>query len=449
MEPHVQYCTTSDGVAIAYWAIGSGPPLVDCGTPPATHLRLEWQIPEMRAWYERLASQRTLVRFDGRGSGLSERDIDDFSIDAMVRDLEAVVSAAKLERFALLGGMNAGVAALTFAARHPDEIEALILWCAYSRGSEFFDDSGTRMLREMADRDWHMFTESASGSRFGWAHGEHAARFAALWREAVTPRTQGLVMDRLREVDVTDLLPRIKAPTLVLQREARGADVARRLGAAIPDARVAIFEGVSAATYHDDDGAIWRTLAEFLGIPVASTPSPAVESVRTILFTDVESNTALLQRLGDDAWRSLLRTHERITRDLLAAHGGVEVKTMGDGFMAWFSSPARALDCAIALQRAFGGGAVTEWAAEELRLRIGLNTGEPIVEDGDLFGTAVTLAARISAEARGGEILVPEVVRHLVAGKGFRSTERGEFLPKGFDGSVRLFSLEWSAPAGR
>ena len=155
----------------------------------------------------------------------------------------------------------------------------------------------------------------------------------------------------------------------------------------------------------------------------------------------MEGSTALTQRLGDARARELMREHERITREALAAHGGAEVKTMGDGFMASFNSAARALDCAIALQRAFAEH--NESAADPLRVRVGLNAGEPIEEEQDLFGTAVILAARIAAQAQAGEILVSEGVRQIVAGKKFLLADRGEVTLRGFEDPVRVYELNW------
>jgi len=157
--------------------------------------------------------------------------------------------------------------------------------------------------------------------------------------------------------------------------------------------------------------------------------------------TGVEGSTALTQRLGDAKARQLLREHERMVREALKAHGGSEVKTMGDGFMASFSSATKALECAIAMQRAFAEH--NESAEEPINVRIGLNAGEPIAEDDDLFGTAVNEAARITAAAKGGEILASNVVRELAKGKDFLFADRGEASLKGFDEPVRLFEVRW------
>ena len=155
----------------------------------------------------------------------------------------------------------------------------------------------------------------------------------------------------------------------------------------------------------------------------------------------------MLQRLGDDAWRAVLRDHERITRELLRAHGGTEVKTMGDGFMASFDSATKAVECAIDLQRAFA--ARNETSTEPLLVRIGLNAGEPIEEDDDLFGTAVTMAARIMGKAEGGEILCSDTVRGLCSGKGFLFADRGEFVAKGFEEPVRVYEVKWTVDSGQ
>jgi class 3 adenylate cyclase len=162
-------------------------------------------------------------------------------------------------------------------------------------------------------------------------------------------------------------------------------------------------------------------------------------AVRTILFTDIEGSTAMMQRLGDLKGREVLREHEQVTRNALASNGGTEVKTIGDAFMAWFGSPQRALECAIALQRAFASR-----EGEPLSIRVGINAGEPIAEDDDLFGSSVIIAARTAAQAKGGEILLTDVVRQLVAGKGFSFTDRGEVSLRGIEEPVRVHMLHWS-----
>ena len=174
--------------------------------------------------------------------------------------------------------------------------------------------------------------------------------------------------------------------------------------------------------------------------------------VRTILFTDVEAHTALMARLGDEAGRELLREHERLTRLALATHGGAEIKTMGDGFLTSFGSAQRALECAISLQRAISessllspeGAGTASGSAAALRIRVGINAGEPIAEDNDLFGASVIAAARLAGQADGGQVFVADVVRQLVAGKGFALEDRGERVLRGFSEPTRVWELAWS-----
>jgi class 3 adenylate cyclase len=236
---------------------------------------------------------------------------------------------------------------------------------------------------------------------------------------------------------------------LILQRRqlaaVPGVEVAKRLASGIPDARLALFEGASLYPWIGDEDAVVAAIDEFLG---DSEPAPAgaeqhaAGGLCTILFTDVEGSTALTERLGDAKAREVLRNHERIVREALRAHGGAEVKAMGDGFMASFSSATRALECAIAMQRAFAAHD-DEHPETLIRVRIGLNAGEPIAEDEDLFGTAVIMAARIAAQAKGGEIMVSDVVRQLVAGKGFLFGDRGDVPLRGFEDPVRLYEVRW------
>jgi class 3 adenylate cyclase len=225
-------------------------------------------------------------------------------------------------------------------------------------------------------------------------------------------------------------------------------DRARQLVATIPDARLSVLAGKSPFAW---DQAVVEAVRTFV-LEVAAAENRARfglrsgTAFRTILFTDIEQHGDLLRRLGDSTGRMLLREHERITREALRAHGGSEVKSMGDGFLASFGSAQRALDCAITLQRALheeGLGMHYDGLPNGLRVRVGINAGEPIAEDDDLFGHAVIAAARIASLAEGGEILVANVVRELVAGKGFLFNDRGEQPLRGLEDPVRIWQLRW------
>jgi class 3 adenylate cyclase len=281
----------------------------------------------------------------------------------------------------------------------------------------------------------------------GFSTGETTGRLAALIRKSVTPEKWQAAYGSAAKFEVEALLPEVKAPTLVLHRRQLpwlSVDVATDLASRIPGAQLAVLEGASGGYAVEDWQAVLAAVDDFLGegeeAPAVGEP-PAAGAFRTVLFTDVEGSTALTQRLGDAKAREVLRNHERIVREALRAHGGAEVKALGDGFMASFASATRALECAIAMQRAFA--AHNEAAEEPIRVRIGLNAGEPIAEEADLFGTAVNMAARIAAQAEGGEILASDVVRQLVAGKGFLFADRGNVALRGFEDPVRLYEVRW------
>jgi class 3 adenylate cyclase len=442
MEPRIQYAQTKDGVSIAFWTLGQGMPLV-VGSPVGwSHLQLEWQLFGYRSLYKGLAEKRMLVRYDIRGCGLSERDVAALSLESSGLDLEAVVDALGLKTFALMGSQHFGRAAIAYAAEHPERVSQLLLWCTYAGRLQRLPQLETAMA--LLDKDWEMYTETLAHAALGWEAGEQAHALATYMRESITKEKYQAIMPAAREIDVSGLLPQIKSPTLVLHRRQvtlPDVNLARELASRIPRARLVLLEGTSAVPAEGDMDAVIQAIDEFLGEEAAKAEPADAGAFRTVLFTDVGGSTALTQRLGDAKARELLREHERIVREALKAHGGSEVKTMGDGFMASFGSATKALECAIAMQRAFAEH--NEIAEEAIRVRIGLNAGEPIAEDDDLFGTAVNLAARIAAEAEAGTILASDVVRQLVAGKDFLFADWGEASLKGFDEPVRLYEVRW------
>jgi class 3 adenylate cyclase/pimeloyl-ACP methyl ester carboxylesterase len=451
MEQQIRFCTTSDDVSIAYATVGEGPPVVYANGWP-THLELEWESKSTRAFLEALAQGCTLVRYDMRGTGLSDRDVSDFSLDMLVRDLEAVVDHLKLESFALvsLGGL-AGPLAITYSAQHLQCVTQLVLASAFVHGSKITTPDRQRAMIEYVSQFGLPLFNLVDAPDVGIEAQRDAQRRQ---RAAASPKIQAALMRTLFSVDVSGILDRLTMPTLVLHgRQDSSVPFAqgRELAARLPQATFVPFEGQSSAASTQSD-VIVPEIRRFLGVVTVSRPRPADGGLVTILFTDVEGSTALTQRLGDAKARDVLREHERIVREALKSHSGSEVKTMGDGFMASFSTATKALECAIAMQRAFAEH--NESAPEPIRVRIGLNAGEPIAEDdpdgrSDLFGTAVNEAARITATAKGGEILVSNVVRELAKGKDFLFADRGEATLKGFDEPVRLYEVRWRAdPTG-
>jgi class 3 adenylate cyclase len=287
----------------------------------------------------------------------------------------------------------------------------------------------------------------------GWDLAGAARELGAFCRNCTTLEEVRPFYAAARRYDVADVLPQLGVPTLILQ--GRGVqmpsmDVARRLAAAIPGAQLRILESPTHWS-NEMEPQLLAAFDEFIGDGEARTATkvlPHVERVGdartlvTVLFTDIESHSEMMTRLGDAKGRALLREHDRIMRELFKAHGGSEIKGTGDGFMTSFVSATRALECAIALQQAFQQYSDAH-PEEPIRVRIGLNAGEPIAEGGDLFGSSVTVAARIMSKAAGGEIFVSNVVRELCTGKEFMFADRGESTMRGFEDPVRLYEVRW------
>jgi class 3 adenylate cyclase/pimeloyl-ACP methyl ester carboxylesterase len=438
MEPRIQYAKTKDGVSIAYAVSGNGTPFVHMPMP-LNHLQLGWQSPVLRPLYEQLAARYRFVQYDGRGQGLSQRGLTEYSLDACIRDLEAVVDRLQLGHFVLFASYFYAAAAVRYSVENPGRVAALVLWC----GSANKRPIDMTVAVTLPEQNWQFYLQSVAQT-MDWLEPPAVREYVDLLREAVSQADYLTILRGMMESDVEPLLPKLPTRTLVLhprQLPVVPAEAAMQLASLIPNAQLSLLEGAISIPAGENTKAVLDAIDEFLGEGQEVAEAPEAGAFRTVLFTDVEGSTALTQRLGDAKARDLLREHERIVREALKAHGGAEVKTIGDGFMASFSSATRALECSIAMQRAFA--AHNESAQEPILVRVGLNAGEPIAEEKDLYGTAVNLAARICGHAQAGQILASDVVRQLVAGKDFLFADRGEAALKGFDEPVRLYEVRW------
>ena len=256
MEPRIQYATTSDGVRIAFWSVGSGTPIVEMSLLFVSNIQFEWENDEFRGWFERIGHNRALVRYDHRGCGLSDREVSDLSLETAVRDLEAVVDKLGIERFALLGMFQTGPVAIAYAARHPERVSHLILWCSQAR----FEDVASaprvktaRVLREtLIESDFDLLCEMWGFLIAGSVPGEHHRWFAEYLRQSTGPRDLQVSAAALRAFDATESLRQVTAPTLILhRRDLQFADVGsnRTLTSTIPDARMVLLEGASFLPY--------------------------------------------------------------------------------------------------------------------------------------------------------------------------------------------------------
>jgi class 3 adenylate cyclase len=431
--PPIQYARTEDGVNIAYWTLGEGPVLLIPPPHPFGHLQIEWSMEPYRVAYERYAEHFTVVHYDPRGCGLSDHECDDRNIDAHLLDLRAVLDATEVEVCAILARMFFGPVAIRYAVEQPNRVEALVLWCAPTHPAAIYDTGDWQSFIGLVGGNWDRAVDAAYRS-WGLVGGDLLDQAKEMTQQGLTKRGLLAFHDALQDEPVEELA-RVRARTLIVHRPAFTmvpTDEARALAASIPGARLVLSAAPSSEWFLDADDET-ETITGFLleGAPAAPDPERAGAGLRTLLFTDLESSTALTQALGDAKAQDVLRGHNEAVRAALGAHGGEEVKHTGDGIFAAFGSAVSAVEASLQIQR--------ELAGAEVRVRIGLNAGEPIAEDGDYFGSAVQLAARVCDRAEPGQVLVSNVVKELCSGKLFQFEDQGEATLKGFPEPVRLF----------
>lgn len=265
MKQRIQYAKAADGVNIAFWTLGAGAPLVYMTGGPWNHIEL-WQLPECQHWYDRIGRRRMLVRYDVRGTGMSERDVTDFSLETQLLDVEAVIGKLGLEKFDLFSAAGAGPAAIAYAARHTDQVQHLILWCAWANTSVI---QGPRIQAwlSLIGQDWELMTDTCAQIVLGWSGGEIGHHAAENLRESVTRNVARAALTAMGNYDVTELLPRIQMPTLVLHRSAIAwipVEIAKQLASKIPNSRLVILPGESPAPYLGDIEPAVEAISEFL-----------------------------------------------------------------------------------------------------------------------------------------------------------------------------------------
>jgi len=449
MEPRIQYAKTSDGVNIAFATAGDGPPLLVVANAPWSHVQAIWET--YAHLYQPLAERFHLVWYDSRGTGLSDREAIDFSMDAMVRDVEAVVEGAGLTRFAMTAAYDAVRIAVTYAANRPEKVSSLVLADGLMKWSDYYQDPAA-IVAEAALRsgDWTLYSETLARVLMGFENQEFAAQFAIYIRECAEPEAYRAAVLSLgnQDWDVSARLPRVSARTLVVHnRNYRFVPLqsGQRLAARIPKAR---FQVVDDMNYEQLAGIITGFLDE--GREVDATPTAHPEPVELpsgtaiILFADVVDSTALTERLGDAAFRTKARDLAASLRAVIRECAGtpVEGPTLGDGVLAVFTSARQAIEAALACGAAGDEGG--------LPLHLGLHAGDVTREkdsDGrdNVYGGAVNVAARISGLSAPGEVLVSETVRSLArTSAGVRFEDRGEQTLKGVGEPVRV----WAVVAG-
>lgn len=429
--PKTQYAK-SGGASIAYQAAGDGDINLVVVTGPASHVEIAWEEPQTRRSFERLASFARVIWFDRRGTGLSDPFTSPPTLEMQMDDLAAVLEAVGIERTALFAGSDLGLCAM-YAATFPERVTHLVLNDVAPQGGVNLTPQMRERLTDAVENSWgdgtlmSLWAPSQVGNR---AFEEWWAR---MQRSAASPAMARQIIDMIAAIDLRPVLPTIQTPTLVMHHrnnEYIPIEYGRQVASLIPGARFVERPGADTYGWLDEDGL--DEVEEFLTGRVAT---PEIDRIlATVLFTDIVGSTEHAARIGDSQWRRLLDEHYRLVRHEIATWRGNEVKTIGDGFLATFDGPARAVRAA----RRMVEGA----ESLGLSLRAGLHTGECELVGGDVAGMAVHIGARVMGHADGGEVLASSTVKDLVVGSDLRFADRGVHALKGVPDEWRLYALE-------
>jgi pimeloyl-ACP methyl ester carboxylesterase len=442
MTPETQYAKSGE-VNIAYQVLGDGPLDLVFVHGWVQSFDAQWEIEPMRRFYQRLASFSRLIVFDKRGVGLSDRvAIDDLpTLEMRMDDMRAVMDAVGVERAAVLGHSEGGSMCALFAATYPERTQALVMVGSVARTRWATDypigaaDEEIDELERSILGGWGVdlvrlllqdFAPSvADDEEMVRAHTRAALRAASPVAAAALTRMSAMV-------DVRRVLPAIQAPTLVLHRkDERLAEASRYVGQRISGAKIVELPGADHMPWLGDQEPVLAEIEEFL---TGVRPHPSLDRVlATVLFTDIVGSTELAADLGDRRFRELLEQHNVLVRRELSRFRGRELNTAGDGFLATFDGPARAVACAVSIRdgaRSLG-----------LQIRFGLHTGELELAGAEIGGIAVHTGARVAAQAGPGEVLASSTVRDLVAGSGLEFEDRGSHELKGVPGEWRLYAV--------
>ena len=440
MLPKTKYARSGD-VRIAYQITGDGPFDVVWAPGTMSHLDMDWELPQRALFFERFSKFCRLIRFDKRGTGLSDRPVNMATLEERSDDIRAVMDDVGIESANLMGVSEGGSMACLFAATYPQRVKSLLIWGAQARWVACEDHPWAQTPEEhnemlaMVQDDWPSI-EYITGPGVGLGRDAPPAVIDAIcryMRAAASPSAVYAYEVMNGQIDTRPILPSIQAPSLVMNRTGDPCariDAARDMASRIPGSKFIEYPGNSHAIMLDDMEIILSDIHEFI---TGERPIDSFDRVlATVLFLDIASSTERAAALGDSAWRNLLNSYYSIVRKELARYRGKETNTTGDGFLATFDGPARAVRCALSIVLA-----VRQLGIE---VRAGVHTGECELMGDNIGGIAVHAGARIMAKAEPGSVMVSGTVKDLVAGSGINFQDLGVQELKGVPGDWRLFS---------
>jgi pimeloyl-ACP methyl ester carboxylesterase len=451
ISQRIRFATTSDQASIAYGVTGSGPALVKAANW-LTHLEYDLESPVWRPYIEALSARFEMIRYDGRGTGLSDQTAGDMTFEQAVTDLEAVVDASGVDRFGLLGVSQGGSVAIGYAVRHPERVTHLVVVGGFARGQvrrgNVESEKRHHLFQQLAEVGWDIddptFRRVFTSQLIPDGTARQHRWFDDLIRRSSSREAARALMNVFSSIDVTEEARAVACPTLVVH--SRGDhrvpfDEGRLIASLIPDARLVQLDSENHLPL--DTEPAWEVLvAEMVGfvLPDAPSPSHPAGGWVAMLMTDIVDSTRMVSAIGDEAWAHVIQWHDRTLEELIVAGDGRVVSNTGDGFLATFTDVASAVECAVGIQRVLARHRSTAGYAPGVRM--GVNGGVITRGSDGLSGIEIHKTARIAAAAGRDEVVVDAGLSDQLDSR-FTLNEPHVVAAKGIDEDVTVVSIDW------
>jgi class 3 adenylate cyclase len=450
MKPPIEFIKRQDGVRLAYSVFGEGLPLV-VPAPWVTNLVHSFEDPFILNFWMELSQEFKIVLYDKHGCGQSDRNRKEFNLETELKDLESIIDNLGLKDIILFGTSMAGPVTIVYALRNQENVKRLIIYGSYANGNNLAKKEVQSAIISLVQASWGLGSRALADLFIPNATSENIQQFTKFQRESASAEVATNLLKLNYALDITDVLGKVHIPTLILHRKKDKAVLlqnGKELAYNIPNAKLKILGGTIHFPFYEEPGEIITEIFDFLDIKrngfvderqiFADGQKDNVEQL-TIVFTDIVSSTKLITRTGDSAARDFFLTHDKIIRSQVKRYRGRELQNLGDGFMLAFISASSAIKCACEIQKKMSE------TLSILDIRIGINTGEVVIREGKHpFGQAIVIASRIVDRCKGGQVLVSDLTKQLVAGSKFSFSSSDNFVPKGFDDNLIVHEVNIS-----
>jgi pimeloyl-ACP methyl ester carboxylesterase/class 3 adenylate cyclase len=447
LKPSIEFAQREDGVRIAYSKFGKGSTMI-YPAPWVTNLSFFLEDQIILNFWMALAENFTIVLYDKSGCGLSDKFINEISIESEMLDLQAVIKSLELKKVILFAASAAGPLSIKYAVSHPNNVHSLILYGSYARGKDTANEDVRSALVNLVKSAWGLGSKALTDIFIPGASKELHEAYAKFQRKSCSAEIAAQILKTHYSYDVSNLLSKIPVPTLILHRQNDKVckfELGREMAMRIPNARFKVLQGSTHFPWLDDSVSIIKEIQGFiykdenLNNSYTNLQDREFSEPTTIVFTDIVSSTNIVNAEGDSVARNVFLMHDKIITNEVKKYGGKELQNLGDGFMLSFTSASAAIQCCYSIQN------IISQELPIVKIRIAINSGEVLMREKEKpFGQAVVLASRILSKCKGGDIIVSEVTKQLTLGSKFTFKKKGKFLPKGFKEKIRLYEVCFS-----